>query len=198
MFGTDIRIIIPHIAMSCGTMIACSGKEIIMGKHSNLGPIDPQFSSISADGVIEEFERAKREVKDDPSTVPIWQIILSKYRPAFIGDCEKAIIWAKEIVKKWLETGMFAKEKDSEAIIKVILEKLSSHKETSSHARHISSAECSKIGLNVIMLESLGEKMQDLVLTVHHCFMHTFASTEAIKIIENHDEKAIVSFHRNK
>ena len=40
-FGGDIRAIIPQIAMSGGTMIACSCKEIIMGKQSSLGPIDP-------------------------------------------------------------------------------------------------------------------------------------------------------------
>lgn len=42
MFGVNIRAIVPQMAMSGGTMIACACKEIIMGKHSNLGPIDPQ------------------------------------------------------------------------------------------------------------------------------------------------------------
>src|SRR5262245_52501160 len=37
MFGTDIRAIIPQLAMSAGTMIACSCREIIMGKQSSLG-----------------------------------------------------------------------------------------------------------------------------------------------------------------
>jgi membrane-bound ClpP family serine protease len=58
MFGTNIRAIIPQMAMSAGTMIALSTREIIMGKHSNLGPIDPQIAGIPAHGVIEEFNRA--------------------------------------------------------------------------------------------------------------------------------------------
>lgn len=62
MFGTDIRAIVPQISMSAGTMIVCACKEIIMGKHSNLGPIDPQFNGIPCHGVIEEFDRAKREI----------------------------------------------------------------------------------------------------------------------------------------
>ncbi len=41
MFGDNIRAIIPQLAMSGGTMIACACKEIIMGEQSNLGPIDP-------------------------------------------------------------------------------------------------------------------------------------------------------------
>ncbi len=41
MFDKDIRVIVPQISMSAGTMIALASKEIVMGKHSNLGPIDP-------------------------------------------------------------------------------------------------------------------------------------------------------------
>ena len=33
MWSTDIRAVIPQLAMSAGTMIACSCKEIVMGKQ---------------------------------------------------------------------------------------------------------------------------------------------------------------------
>ena len=58
VFGNNIRAFIPQIAMSAGTMIALSCKEIIMGKQSNIGPIDPQFGGISCAAVIEEFQKA--------------------------------------------------------------------------------------------------------------------------------------------
>jgi ClpP class serine protease len=58
MFGTDIRAIVPQLALSAGTMIACACKKILMGKHSSLGPIDPQLAGIAAHGVVEEFELA--------------------------------------------------------------------------------------------------------------------------------------------
>ena len=41
MFNGDIRAIIPQLAMSGGAMIACSCNEMIMGKQSSLGPVDP-------------------------------------------------------------------------------------------------------------------------------------------------------------
>src|SRR4030042_1954680 len=90
MFSTDVRAIVPQLAMSGGTMIACSCKEIVMGKQSSLGPIDPQFGGIPAHGVGEEFHRAKREVQQNPSSIPIWQPIIAKYSPTLIGECEKA------------------------------------------------------------------------------------------------------------
>ncbi len=37
MFGTNIRAIIPQLALSGGTLIACACKEIVMGTHSSLG-----------------------------------------------------------------------------------------------------------------------------------------------------------------
>src|SRR6266545_4330314 len=39
----DIRAVVPQIAMSAGTMVALACNKIMMGKHSSLGPIDPQI-----------------------------------------------------------------------------------------------------------------------------------------------------------
>jgi ClpP class serine protease len=51
VFGHDIRAVVPQIAMSAGTIIACACKSILMGKHSNIGPVDPQFGGIPAVGI---------------------------------------------------------------------------------------------------------------------------------------------------
>lgn len=48
----------------------------------------------------------------------------------------------------------------------------------------ISAQDCKKLGLKVIDIES-DQTLQDLILTVHHCYMHTFANSPAIKITEN-------------
>src|SRR5208337_1766644 len=40
---SHIRVIVPQLAMSAATMIACAGDAIVLGKHSFLGPIDPQL-----------------------------------------------------------------------------------------------------------------------------------------------------------
>jgi hypothetical protein len=36
IFGNDIRVIVPQIAMSAGTIIACAAKSIVLGKHTAL------------------------------------------------------------------------------------------------------------------------------------------------------------------
>ena len=54
-------------------MIACTSKEIIMGKHSSLGPVDPQIGDISAQNVIKEYELAKKEIEENPDSIPFWE-----------------------------------------------------------------------------------------------------------------------------
>jgi ClpP class serine protease len=71
MFENNIRAVVPQIAMSAGTIIACSCKQILMGKQSNLGPIDPHVRGVPAYGVIREFKQAVKEVKKDPASMAI-------------------------------------------------------------------------------------------------------------------------------
>ncbi|MHB9143383.1 MAG: SDH family Clp fold serine proteinase [Paludibacter sp.] len=191
MFGTDIRAIVPQLAMSGGTMIACACNRIIMGKHSSLGPIDPHFGGIPAHGVVEEFNRARKEISEDLTKIPIWQPIIAKYSPAFIGECEKAISWSNEMTKNWLRTGMFAANNSPSRKINNILTKLGNHALTKSHNRHLSIENCRDMGLIVDELEENGE-LQDVILSLHHTCMLTFSATPAYKIIENQNGTAFI------
>ena len=96
IFHDNIRAFVPQMAMSAGTMISLSCKEIILGKQSALGPIDPQYGGLSASGVVEQYHRAVRDISSDSSCISLWQVMYSKYNPVFIGDCEKAVKWANE------------------------------------------------------------------------------------------------------
>lgn len=192
MFGKDIRAIIPQLAMSAGTMIACSCKEIIMGKQSNIGPIDPQLGGTPAHAVIEEFQQAIDAVSKDPTQAIIWQTIIQKYPPAFILKCQNAIDWSGQMVKGWLVGNMFSSESDPAAAADTVITALNNFKDTKEHGRHIHMQEALSLGLKISPLED-DDKLQDLVLTVHHSFMHTFASSNAHKITENHLGHAIVN-----
>lgn len=191
MFGTDIRAIVPQIAMSAGTMIACACKEIVMGAHSSLGPIDPQFGNIPAHGVIEEFKRAHAEIKADPSKIPVWQPIIAKYAPTLIGECEKAIKWSVEMTRDWLLRGMLANEPDKDKKAAAILAELADHALTLSHGRHLSADKCRSLGLKVTMLED-DQNLQEAVLSVHNALIHTLSGTGAYKVIENHNGVAFI------
>jgi membrane-bound ClpP family serine protease len=191
MFGMDIRAIVPQLALSAGTMIACACKEIVMGKQSSLGPVDPQFNGIPAHGIVEEFKRAYQEMKTDPAKIPLWQPIIAKYHPTLIGECEKAIEWSNEMVREWLARGMFAEEAAPQQKITAILAELADHALTKSHARHLSARKCESIGLKVTRLED-DQELQERVLSVHHASILTLGGTPAFKIIENQKGVAFI------
>src|SRR5882757_9913616 len=47
-----VTVFVPHYAMSGGTLIALAADEIVMCKHSVLGPIDPQLGQFPAASLI--------------------------------------------------------------------------------------------------------------------------------------------------
>lgn len=194
MFGTNIRAFVPQLAMSAGTMIALSCKEIIMGNHSSLGPIDPQIHGLPAHGIIEEFETAAKQIQADQSKIPLWQPIIAKYHPALIGECQKAIAWSNQMVKEWLISGMFEGETDGSTKADYIISELADHALTKSHARHISLRKAQDMGIKATPLEDDAE-LQEAVLTVHHACIQTLSATSACKIIENHLGIAYVETH---
>jgi ATP-dependent protease ClpP protease subunit len=191
MFGDNIRAIVPQLAMSAGTMLACACREIVMGKHSSLGPVDPQFRGTPAHGIKEEFQRAFKEIKEDNAKIPIWQPIIAKYPPAFVGECEKAIDWSNEIVTECLKTGMFLGDPAANKKVATIIEELGNLALTKSHARHLSAEKCRSIGLHIVDLET-DQDLQEKVLSVHHACIHTLSSTPAFKLIENQNGVAFI------
>ena len=213
VFGTDIRAFVPQLALSGGTVIVCGCKEIYMGKHSSLGPIDPQIGGVPAHGVIEEFKSASQDVKENPDTILVWQPILSKYPIAFIDRCGKLLEMVEQMVTGWLSTGMFEGEDDTIVVTDEndnmvtdengnrIVTRKSSHiarvlinaEIFKSHDRHIRPEDCLRIGLKIRLLEDEPD-LQDAVLSVHHACIHTLSGTLAKKIIENHTGKAFIQF----
>lgn len=195
MFGTDIRAVVPQIAMSAGTMMACSCKSIVMGKQSNLGPIDPQMNGMPAMGVLREFEQAIVEIKADPARIALWQMIIGKYHPSFLQQCQNAIEWSKTVVEEWLKTGMFAGDSKASTKAAHIVKELTNDDVMKNHSRHVHIEQCRKMELRIVDLED-DPRLQDLVLTIHHAYMQTIGEALQItKIVENHNGVALMSSH---
>ena len=191
VFGCDIRAIVPHLAMSAGTMIACTCKSIVMGKHSNLGPIDPQLGGLPAAAVKKEIERAIAEIQANPERLQFWQFVLGKYTPTFVGQCEQAVSMAAEFVRDRLIDNMLSGDPDAQAKAEAIVTGLSDVDDNKSHSRHIHIDKCEALGLKIERLED-DQELQEAVLTVHHCFMHSLSVSGASKLVENQDGAAFM------
>ena len=193
-FDSDIRVIVPQLAMSAGTMIACAGREIIMGRQSSLGPIDPQFSGIPAYNIKLEFEEAKKDLAENPQNAQYWAIKLQQYPAAFLQNAIDAIELSGLLLKQWLETCMFNSNLDEDAkTINKIVQSLNEHHDNKNHSRHFNSDFCKSIGLKIKMMED-EQKLQDAILSLHHAYMISLDETNAVKIIENQNGISRISF----
>ncbi len=108
-------------------MLACMGKEIVMGRQSNIGPIDPQISGVPAIAVLKEFEQAYNEIQADNTKIAVWRPILEKYPPTYLSQCDHAIKWSKQIGIDAVQHGMFNGEADAETKAEKVIEQLISH-----------------------------------------------------------------------
>jgi hypothetical protein len=193
-----IRAVIPVAAMSAATMMALAADEIVMGAHSQLGPIDPQFTVMTPEGprfapgqaILDQFELAKKQCQD-PANIGAWLPMLRALLPGLLAQCEASRELAEQSVKKSMETYMFAGNKDGPALAEAAAKWFANFNFFKSHARRVSRDDARALQLNVTNLEA-DKNLQDAVLSVHHAVRHTFNSTAANKIIENHNGRAYI------
>jgi hypothetical protein len=195
---SDVRVFVPHAAMSAATMFACAANEIVLGKHSFLGPIDPQFiiqsdagrRAAPAHAILEQFAMAQKECVN-PALLPSWLPILRQYGPALIVQCKLAQQLSESLVQDWLERYMFAGTATAKADAMKIATALATHTNFMSHGRFISRDQAKSFGLKIADLE-VDQGIQDEVLSIFHASMHTFNGTPCVKLIENHLGKAFI------
>lgn len=204
-----IRAIVPLQAKSAATMIALGCDEIVMGKHSELGPIDPQiaipvpggYRFAPAYAILRDFERAKVEIAEDVRALPAWTPILHSYAGGLLDVCRQQIALSEDVVRGWLERYMLAHDDvgippDQRASVAQGLAGYFSSEESyerfREHGRPIRVEDLlGKPGLRIRRLEE-DQELQDVVLSVYHAFDLTFVHRPAIKIVENHRGRRLV------
>src|SRR6266545_1414586 len=194
-----LRVIVPIAAMSAATMIAMAADDIVMGRHSQLGPIDPQLTlqtpegprNAPAEAIRAQFEEAKADLAKNPQNTAAWLPILRSYAPALLQLCEDAAELSKAMVRSWLTRYMFTGRPDADAKAAAVASHLSDYGTFKSHARRVDRDELRSLDLNVTDLED-DEVLQDLVLSVHHAVNHTMGAIGLVKIVENNEGKAVL------
>ncbi|MBO0680332.1 hypothetical protein JRC04_22940 [Mycolicibacterium sp. S2-37] len=183
-----VRVFIPMGAMSAATMWAMAADEIVMGKHSQLGPIDPQIImptgwTMPAGALTTQFKEASDECSADPSRLTGWLPTLQQYPPGILNVCENAAELAKNLVEEWLRTYMLKDHAEKDVLARDVAQWLADDSTHLSHSRAITREDLTAQGLTITPLEG-DQSLQDAVLSVFHVLMHTFNGT-AVKIIEN-------------
>jgi len=198
-----ITVVVPHMAKSAATMLACAAEQIIIAKHGELGPIDPQFvlqtplglRMVPALSIINQFSAAADDVRRNQQAAAIWYPMLAQYGPGLLEEATQAVELSELLVKEWLASYMFNGRRNAKRLASRVARYLADYDRHKTHRRRLGHDALSRRGMNVTLLES-DQKLQDLVMTVYHATMHTFANTAAFKIIENHTGKAFIRLLR--
>lgn len=95
-----VTVLVPHYAMSGGTLLALAADEIRMDAAAVLGPVDPQLGDLPAASLVRVTERKPVERIDD--------------RTLIMADvAEKALRHMKEVVRGLLTPRLDKKKADS-------------------------------------------------------------------------------------
>jgi len=123
-----VTVLVPHYAMSGGTLLALAADEILMDAAAVLGPVDPQLGDLPAASIVRVASQKPIERVDD--------------RTLILADVsEKALRHMKEVVGGLLAARMTAKKANS------LAEELAGGHYT--HDDPITVAEATKLGLPV-------------------------------------------------
>ena len=66
---SKVTVLVPHYAMSGGTLIALAADEIVMCNHAALGPIDPQLGQSPAASLLKVVEQKPISEIDDQTLI---------------------------------------------------------------------------------------------------------------------------------
>lgn len=111
-----IRALVPLQAKSAATIMALGCDEIVLGRHSELGPIDPQIQVpvpggqrfSPAHAILRDFERAKTDIAADLNNLAGWTPILHAYAGGLLEFCNQQIRLSQDIVERWLSEYMLS------------------------------------------------------------------------------------------
>lgn len=188
-FGNNFEVIVPTYAMSAGTMICLGADRIIMGKQSQLGPIDPQMGfngrPVSAFSILDQFDFAKSEIVNDPRTTNAWAHILAQFSPALLIQARNAIDFSEALVSNWLNSYMF-KGNPSQATNACQHFSRGSDPGHKNHGRRINRDEALSQGLVIEELEA-DQDLQDAVMRAYHIMTISFEKSNATKMFINHN-----------
>lgn len=192
-----IRGVIPLAAMSAATMMALACDELVMGAHSQLGPVDPQITVPTPEGprtapaqaIKDQFEMAQRDCATNPARLAAWMPLLRTLGPGLLAICDTAQQRTVDFVARELEHHMFRRKRKRAQYAREAADWFADHRFFMSHGRNVTRDDARAHRIIVTDLEA-DEVLQDLVLSVSHAAQLTFSGTPCAKLIENQHGRA--------
>ena len=185
-----IEVVIPTYAMSAGTMISLAADRLLMGRQSQLGPIDPQMPVggrfVSARAIVDQFEEAKEQILGDTKLAAVWAPALQSLGPALLTEAKNALDYGEAMVARWLERRRFKGFADASKKAAAVANYFNRSDNHKSHGRRIDRTEARSQELIIDEFES-DQALQDSILTGYHLATLVFEQSPCCKFMaSNH------------
>ncbi len=189
-----IEVVVPYLAMSGGAMISLASDLLVLGKQSQLGPIDPQLvignKTHSARAIQEGFSKAREDIEKDTKLAHLWAPILQNMGPSLVLEADKALAYSKELVVNWLNKRMLKDVSDEEERKRTVdiiaayfnAEDTPSHGQVHVHGQRIGATKLEELGIKLEFLED-DQDLQNHVLTAYHLMTLIFELSPSLKFI---------------
>lgn len=183
-----VETIVPTFAFSAGTMIATGSDRIVMGRQSQIGPVDPQMPMpstgrfVSAQAIVAQFEQAQSAILGNPGNGLVYAPILQSMGPALVREAQTAIDYSQNMVAEWMTRYMFAGKPDARERAESVAAFLNDRSTHLDHSRRIDGNLAREEGLVVEDLED-SQDLQEAVLNAYHAMTIVFERTPISKIM---------------
>lgn len=185
-----LRIVIPEIAKSAGTLIVLGADNITMSTPSELGPIDPQIPRYSGGQVqyvpawsyIDSFKYLQDNSKDDDGNLKHeFYPLLASFDTPFHQICINAVQETEKVAREFLAEGMLKRTKTKlEEIIKFFLY------DRRPHEALIGSIEViQKLGKSKVELLGENDELWKLYWELHCRICALLDKTPIVKLVEH-------------
>ena len=197
-----VGFIIPHMAMSAGTILTMSGDDILMDHRSSLGPIDPQFEGIDgrpqpAQAILSGIETIKGEVQKNNGILhPVYVPILRNVDPGRLQSATNASELSRRLVTEWLtqykfqdwtthsSTSQPVTDEDRKRRAEEIAKELCDHQKWLSHGRPIKLADLNRMRLKITDYGQSAE-LQAAIWSLWVNLHHLLSATNFYKVYES-------------
>lgn len=189
--GDDFHVFVPRAAKSAATMIALGSSCIMMGRTSELGPVDPQVLQqtgdqlryVPAHAVVTSYEQLLAEattLAPDAHIEPYLQQ-LQRYNASEIAEIKKLQALSQDIARQSLSSGMMDGRTDDE--VNECVKLFTDWDRTLTHGRAIFPETIADHGLNVRVLD-IGTKLWDVAFELYVRTDYYVSSQQASKTFE--------------
>jgi hypothetical protein len=180
-------------AKSAATLVCFGASKILMGRSSELGPVDPQVrtaptKAIAAYDIIKSYEDLLNKAVKTKGNLQPFLLQLQNYDPREIQQHRSYCSLSIDIAVKNLSSGMMSGVPDTEILKKI--KNFVTSETTKVHARAIFRNEARGCGITV---EDIGANLQDVASELH-VRTSNFVTRHASKCIETEETSWTAKF----